>query len=171
MRGGILHFACRDAGLPPAYLTLMILWQKETFTAVRTQEEWLRSLKDCIRYACELVRSFSLPSCGPLIRRCIALIQQGLTEELHAEALAGELGVTRPYLSSQFKKETGKTLTEYINAERIKLARHYLRQGRLSVTQVALLCGYSDPNYFGRIFRRLEGLPPRAFAEQYRLPV
>ena len=93
------------------------------------------------------------------------------TEELHAEALAGELGVTRPYLSSQFKKETGKTLTEYINAERIKLARHYLRQGRLSVTQVALLCGYSDPNYFGRIFRRLEGLPPRAFAEQYRLPV
>ena len=169
--GGILHFACRDAGLPPAYLTLMILWQKETFTAVRTQEEWLRSLKDCIRYACELVRSFSLPSCGPLIRRCIALIQQGLTEELHAEALAGELGVTRPYLSSQFKKETGKTLTEYINAERIKLARHYLRQGRLSVTQVALLCGYSDPNYFGRIFRRLEGLPPQAFAEQYRLPV
>lgn len=169
--GGILHFACRDAGLPPAYLTLMILWQKETFTAVRTQEEWLRSLKDCIRYASELVRSFSLPSCGPLIRRCITLIQQGLTEELHAETLAGELGVTRPYLSSQFKKETGKTLTEYINAERIKLARHYLRQGRLSVTQVALLCGYSDPNYFGRIFRRLEGLPPRAFAEQYRLPV
>lgn len=70
----------------------MILWQKETFTTVRTQEEWLRSLKDCIRYACELVRSFSLPSCGPLIRRCIALIQQGLTEELHAEALAGGAG-------------------------------------------------------------------------------
>lgn len=165
--GGILHFACRDAGLPPAYLTLMILWQKDALLAVFSSPGPAldKAFDSCVVYACEMVRSFSLPECGPLVRSCIALIQQRLTDTLSVDDLAKELGITRQYLSAQFRKELGRTPVEYINYERIRLSKYYLRQNQFSITQIAMMCGYSDSNYFGRTFKNLTGKTPR----QYRL--
>ncbi len=161
--GGILHFACRDAGLPPSYLTLLIVWQRNTLTAVRTMDEVLPAIERCVEYACRLVRDASQPSFGPLVRRCVREIQTDLTCPITATQLANRLGVTRQHLCTCFKRETGTTITDYVMRERVLLAKYYLKQGALSVTQVALLCGYGDLNYFGRVFKRQTGLSPRAY--------
>ncbi|MDO4276474.1 MAG: AraC family transcriptional regulator [Eubacteriales bacterium] len=171
--GGILHFACRDAGLPPAYLTLMILRQKDCLSAVFSPVKGPSpsaltqspdgALDSCVLYACEMVQSFSLPEYSPLVRRCVSYIQQHLTDTLSVDSLAEMAGITRQYLSSQFHKETGKTPTEYINYERIKLSKYYLRQENYSITQIALMCGYGDSNYFGRTFKSITGKTPSAY--------
>lgn len=169
--GGILHFACRDAGLSPAYLTMMILFQKETLTSSimkvpnisMSHPTLLQSLNTCISQACSLIRNLSLCECSPLTRRCISLIQHRLTDKISVEELADILGVTRQYLSARFKEETGKSMTEYINWQRITLSKYYLRQKSLTITQVAMMCGYSDSNYFGRTFKKMEHMTPREY--------
>lgn len=175
--GGILHFACRDAGLPPAYLTLLILWQKDFLSAAFfspasfAEPKALDSAIDaCVIYACEMVKSFSLPTCSPLVKRCISLIHQHLTDEISVNELSASLGITRQHLSIQFHKETGKTLTEYINYERITLAKYYLHQNHFTITQIALMCGYSDSNYFGRMFKHILGKTPSAYRKKSTIP-
>lgn len=173
--GGILHFACRDAGLPPAYLTMMILYQKETLTSTvmkiphisMSHPALIQGLNTCISQACRLIQNLSLSECSPLTRRCISFIQHKLTDKLTVEELAGILGVTRQYLSARFKEETGRSLTDYINWQRITLSKYYLRQKSLTITQVAMMCGYSDSNYFGRTFKKLEHMTPREYIAKH----
>lgn len=173
--GGILHFACRDAGLPPAYLTIIILNQKDMLYPLMKNTDDIRlsdsqineAITTCISQACNLINSFSLAGYSPLVRRCISVIHHRLTDEFTVAELAGTLDVTRQHLSVSFKSETGDSLTEYINRQRIKLSKYYLRQKSLSITQVAMMCGYSDSNYFGRVFRKWEHMTPREYAARY----
>lgn len=169
--GGILHFACKDAGLPPACLTLMLLWQKELLaapfysnTSGNPASLLQDAVKNCVVNACSMVRKFSLPDYSPMVRRCVSKIQQHLTEELTVDSLAASLGVSRQYLSAQFRRETKKTPIEYINYERITLAKYYLRQSHFTITQIALMCGFGDSNYFGRVFKNITRKTP----SQYR---
>ena len=165
--GGIIHFACRDSGLPPAYLTMEILGQNEVIApcvsgsaASFSSVELNRALRTCIRQACSLVKSLAAEEYSTLVKRCIGLIQAHLTDDLSIAFLADSLGVTRQYLSSRFKAETGLAMTDYINQQRIALSKYYLRQDKLTITQIAVMCGYSDSNYYGRMFRKLEHITP-----------
>lgn len=167
--GGILHFACRDAGLPPAYLTMMILWQKETFASAEARKSTSPSIESCVIYACKLVNRFSIPSYSPLVRRCMLWIGQNLTASFHMNTLAASLNISRPYLSTCFHKETGQTLTEYINRERVTLAKYYLQQTHFSITQIAFMCGYTDLNYFGRTFKKIEDISPGQYRKAHRI--
>ena len=171
--GGIIHFACRDAGMSPAHLTMLIIQQKDTLLPAAIDPNitlWDsgldRKLKSCIHDACSLLQEISVPDASPLIQRSIQYIQSHLTDQLSVFHLAQVMNVTREYLSARFKKETGTTLTDYINRQRIHLSKYYLRENKLSVTQISLLCGYSDSNYFGRVFKKQEGLTPKEYMLQ-----
>ena len=52
---------------------------------------------------------------------------------------------------------------EYLNYIRVQKASDMLRNTDLSVTGVAMACGFSDGNYFGDVFRRLTGVSPREY--------
>ena len=70
------------------------------------------------------------------------------------------------YMRRLFHAETGCTPMEYLTRLRIENARRLLalpNGGGHSVRQVALLCGYDDPYYFSRLFRRHTGCSPREY--------
>jgi AraC-like DNA-binding protein len=62
-----------------------------------------------------------------------------------------------------FREQFGITPLEYINRERIKLAKQLLADPRQSVTSVSLQCGFSDVNYFVRLFKKAEGITPGSY--------
>lgn len=165
---GIIHFALRDAKVPPAYLTLMTLWQKETLIPSKYQintKDMIANFSNCIIQACEFIHYFALPNYSPLIQRCIQYIQFHLTEEILVSEIAKVLNITRQYLCTQFHNETHMNMTEYINHERINLAKQYLKGHKLSISQIAMTCGYSNHTYFGRVFKKYEKMTP----QQYRI--
>lgn len=82
---------------------------------------------------------------------------------LNVAWLAQRLACNADYLSHIFHAETGQRLTEFINDERVKLGRYLLHSSTMNVSEIAFSCGYSDPNYFGRVFRKAIGVTPRAF--------
>lgn len=69
--------------------------------------------------------------------------------------------------AAKFKRMYGKTFTEYLNHIRISTARQMLLNSNEPVGHIAEACGYHDPGYFSRIFRRITGVSPLAYrAEQ-----
>ena len=74
--------------------------------------------------------------------------------------LAEELDITPNYLSTLFKKEIGKTFSEYLEDYRIECAAALLRESHLKVYEITSAVGYSDSRYFGKIFKEHFGKTP-----------
>jgi AraC-like DNA-binding protein len=75
-------------------------------------------------------------------------------------ALADSLDTHRSSLSRRFKKATGNTLIEYINALRMHHAAHLLRLSDEGIAEIAHQCGFRDANYFSKQFSARFGMPP-----------
>ena len=54
---------------------------------------------------------------------------------------------------------------EIINQERIKLAKQLLAKPQDKVQTVSNMCGFSDVNYFVRLFKKMEGITPKAYKD------
>lgn len=76
------------------------------------------------------------------------------------EAVAEALGVSESRASHVVKELFGRPWRELQVEAKLERAKRFLKQRTLSVTQVASLAGYDDPNTFIRIFRRRAGLSP-----------
>lgn len=87
-------------------------------------------------------------------------ISQHFTESLSIRAISRFSGLSPSYLSFLFKRETGITITHYIDRYRLNYAKDLLKITSQSVKEISALIGYSDQNYFSRIFKKHEGISP-----------
>ena len=71
-------------------------------------------------------------------------------------------------LSCKFKEETGENFIEYLTEIRLRSARELLQNSQYSIKEICAQSGYSDPNYFSRIFKKYEGVTPSEFREHLR---
>ena len=85
----------------------------------------------------------------------------------HDFDLAGflkQLPFSEDYLTKLFKKETGSTPGKYLMDLRLRSAMDWLRISRdSSISEIAAMCGFRDPLYFSRVFRKKYGASPSAF--------
>jgi AraC-like DNA-binding protein len=96
-------------------------------------------------------------------RRAMAYIHERYAEPVSREQMARDLNVNERYLTRCFGQETGLTPIAYLNRYRVAQARSLLDRGSLSVTEIALACGFSDSSYFGRVFQKEVGLSPTEY--------
>jgi two-component system, response regulator YesN len=87
---------------------------------------------------------------------------------LSVKLLADHVYLTPTYLSSLFKKETGKTISEYLTEIRIEKSLDLLMKPHAKLHEVAEKIGYSDPNYYAKNFKKLKGLTPSQFRRKYK---
>lgn len=87
-------------------------------------------------------------------------IQDNITEKIFVDTLCRKAYLSRNAFFKLFKEQFGLTPVDYINHERVKLAKQLLSSNSQTITQVALQCGFADVNYFVRIFKKVEGITP-----------
>ena len=68
-------------------------------------------------------------------------------------------------LSKVFKDEAGENFIEYLTSIRVNEAKRLLTDCNMSMKEIGILVGYSDPNYFSRIFKKTVGITPTEFKE------
>ncbi|RBL90873.1 AraC family transcriptional regulator [Chitinophaga flava] len=90
-------------------------------------------------------------------------IHEHLTEKIAVDTLCKKAYLSRNIFFKWFKEQFGITPLEYINRERIKLAKQLLADNRYTVSQVGMQCGFNDTNYFVRLFKNTEGITPGAY--------
>ncbi len=90
-------------------------------------------------------------------------IHEHLSEKIAVNALCRKAYLSRNMFFKWFKEQFGISPLEYINAERVKLAKQLLADMRNDIPSVSMQCGFNDVNYFIRVFRKLEGITPGAY--------
>lgn len=81
-------------------------------------------------------------------------------EKITVEKAAKFVSLNPYHFCKTFKKITGRTFIDYVNASRINEAERLLRETDLSVTEIAGLIGCDNPNYFTKLFKQYKGLTP-----------
>ena len=97
-------------------------------------------------------------------------LDEHFQEDFELTQLAGLCGLSEPYFRRLFQRVFHETPAEYRRRLRIAYAEDLLLSGSCSVTQAAQLCGYSDPAYFSRVFRRTTGVSPVQYIEEHLRP-
>lgn len=87
-------------------------------------------------------------------------------QALTLESVADQVGLTPKKLSRLFIEETGQGFSDYLIDFRIGKAKTLLSASGASIKQVSADCGYPDPNYFSRLFKKVTGLTPSEFSSQ-----
>lgn len=124
--------------------------------------------KEIVRKYCLLVQNHSGYGYGSIIRNVVAYIDFHYFEDISLHILADKFNISRSYLCALFKKEVGITLTDYLHKVRIRNAIFLLNSSNLSMDAIAVACGYTDLNYFIRIFKRQNGISPKAYQKRVR---
>ena len=95
-------------------------------------------------------------------------VQKHLSEQISVDKMAEELFLSRPYLSSKFKNETGQTLTDFILNEKTEEAKRLLRYSNKPLSAISAYLGFSSHGHFSRVFKKYAGLTPGEYREKYR---
>jgi AraC-like DNA-binding protein len=82
------------------------------------------------------------------------------TEPLRLGDLSSMANMSDHYFCRLFKSLTGKPPTEYINHLRLNKAVTLLRESDLNITEIAMAVGFSDSNYFSRLFKKYKHMSP-----------
>lgn len=112
-----------------------------------------------------LMRSASLKNESekgiPQLRNALGLLSRYPERPWNASIMAQELGVSREHLSRLFKTHIGRSPYEYILDYRIQCAAQIIREGSMTIKEVAYQYGFSSPETFSKMFKRVMGTSPR----------
>jgi len=164
----LLRKAAENGGVHPIYLDKISSEFALKIEQISSLSDNSALMKEMFRSYCRLVRKHSLQKYSPVVQKTILMIDTDLSADLSLSTLAKHQGISSGYLSTIFKKETGKTVSEYIRDKRIRHATHLLSTTHLQVQTVALHCGIMDVQYFSKIFKKQTGKTPKEFRESIR---
>lgn len=103
------------------------------------------------------------PQTSFLIKQFLVYLQHHYAQDLSLQQIASEIGVSARHLNRIVHQELGLSPKEYMNRYRIQQAIKLLRTTSTSISTVAALVGFDDPNYFSRVFRQHTGYAPGTY--------
>ena len=95
-----------------------------------------------------------------VIQKVTEYIEENISEDLRREEIAGFVRLNPSYLSRIFRKETGKSLKEFITDRKMDMAQTLLQSTNLTVSMIAVKAGYTNFSLFSQNYRRAKGKLP-----------
>lgn len=101
-----------------------------------------------------------------LLRKALDIIKEQLhNPSFNVEMLVEELGVSRVKCYRVFKETLNQSPSDILMSLRLQKAEVLLKTKRLNISEISFECGYNDPKYFGRSFKKYFGKTPKEFKE------
>ena len=100
---------------------------------------------------------------SPIVRNTLNYISANYSQDISLSELADMNHISEEHLSRSFKKEMGSSISTHIGNIRIKKAAELLKSTNLSISEIAMYIGYSDNNYFVKVFKKRYGMTPSAY--------
>ncbi|MBU3145833.1 AraC family transcriptional regulator [Clostridium sp. CF012] len=108
---------------------------------------------------------FNCNSSSKLFLRCANYISKNLFDNIKVEEMAAEFGISRCRLCTQFHRQTGITLTQYILKEKILESQRLLQFTNKSISEIALHLAFSSQSHFQTVFKKYTGITPNRFRD------
>ncbi|MBQ4140343.1 MAG: helix-turn-helix domain-containing protein [Clostridia bacterium] len=161
----LLRKAAEKGGVHPMHLDNLSSSFAVRIESLASHTDHFELMLEMFRAYCRLVRKHTMQGLSPIVRKTVLMIESDLSANLTLATLAEAQNVSSGYLATIFKKETEKTVSEYIRKKRIKQAKHLLATTHLQVQTIALHCGIMDVQYFTKIFKKETGKTPKEYRE------
>lgn len=133
-------------------------------------ESCIKLQHEMIRKYCFIIQNYSIKNYSNIIQSVINFVDANLSADLSLRFLAKQLNVNASYLSNQFRKETGSTLTDYVNKKRIHHAIYLLNTTTLQIQTISQYCGINDVNYFTKLFKKHVQKSPSEYRKEIHKP-
>lgn len=96
-----------------------------------------------------------------------AYIDEHYNEKISLDELSSRFFIDKYYLTKAFRSQFGLNISTYVQNIRITKAKQLLRFSNLTVEEIGAEVGMSDPAYFSRVFKNVEGVGPKMYREQW----
>ncbi len=159
----LLRKAAENGGVHPIYIDNISSSYAKRIEELPSVEHIGKFMVEIFRAYSNLVKNHSISKYSPAVQKTIITIDADLTADLSLKAMSELNNVSAGYLSSLFKKETGQTLTEFVNKRRTRMAKKLLKTTNLQVQTIAQHCGILDVQYFTKLFKKYEGKTPKEY--------
>ena len=94
-------------------------------------------------------------------------IDSNFLDPISLDQLSSLFYINKFYLTRAFKDRYGTTINNYILEKRITRSKELLRFSDDSIEDISLKCGIKDPNYFSRVFKKIEGITPKEYKKMW----
>lgn len=131
---------------------------------LRSKEELYRFMFSCSQYLAD--NESQRKSESELVQKIQKYIQDHLEEKIVRDDIAKHVNFSVDYLSRIYKSEMGRSLTEYIAEQKMKLACKLLAEGKMSVSDISVQLGYSSLSYFSDLFKKVVGCLPSEYSRR-----
>ena len=118
----------------------------------------LHNVLNCILI--ELFDFLNYKTKNPHVINIIKYIDSNITTTLTLNGVAQGVHLSKEYTARVFKKEMDMTVTEYINRQKLSLAKDMLTSNQLTLQEISERLGYRNYNYFSRLFKEQYGISP-----------
>ena len=103
-----------------------------------------------------------------LVQSAKKYIDQNYGSPLGYKDVAREIIISPSYFLNLFKKETGKTFTDYLTDVRITAAKNLLATSEMNITEISYAVGFNNSNYFSALFTKIAGIPAKEYRKRAR---
>ncbi len=102
------------------------------------------------------------------VKEILSFLHTHFQEPLRIHDIARAAAVSRTECFRCFQTVLGKSPGEYLTEYRLSAAASLMIRSEKPLAEIAHLCGFRSPSYFGKVFREKCGIPPGKFREQFR---
>lgn len=163
----ICRIAAKNGGVHPIYIHNI----SEKFAILIERAPNLPYLNDLnkmmIEEYCDLVKEYSTRKYSAIVKKAVDYIKLHFESPLTLQGIAETIHVNASHLSRKFKEDTGMSIIDFINQNRIEAAKLYLQSNTSTITEIAFIVGFNDVNYFSRVFKKMTGLTPSQFRRKH----
>jgi len=131
------------------------------------KHDFKRMCIEKISYIATKINDLKAHGIGVIVDRANEIIKLRFDREITLDGISKELCISPQYFSRLYKSQMGKNFIDQLTDVRIDHAKKLMKQGEHSIKQISYLSGYSDPNYFSRLFKRKEGVSPSTYYEKH----
>lgn len=129
----------------------------------KTMDECIDYLSDKAIILATKVKENLIPNTySKLINNCIHLIHINLHNRLKIEDIASKLNISRDYLSTTFKKETGESIHQYILDKKLQEAKNML-DSNMSISNISYILYFSSESHFIQTFKKKYKMTPNKY--------
>ncbi|MCI9590205.1 MAG: response regulator [Lachnospiraceae bacterium] len=153
-----------EEGISREYLFEGKLYTYEDCYKIPSLTQWQQFLERLLKRLFQAVwPAEGLKSCHEYTRTVLKAIHSRYREGLSLGGVAYELGISASYLSRIFKEDMGIGFNEYLTKVRIDQVIESIQSGGGKMKDVAESCGFSNYNYFFRVFKEQTGMTPAQY--------
>lgn len=103
-----------------------------------------------------------------LYQKVISYLSEHFREDISLKSIARTFGYNEKYLSHALHDLTGIHFSKLLALYRVEHAGTLLRETRLSISEIAMRCGFSAVNSFNRVFKSMTGMTPSEYRKSSR---